>query len=76
MPIIIRLLWLAVFAAGFFGFAMVYYALTSTFRGEYKYTEEETNRSLASIVFSLLAGAALLAFAFWLGGMLQEWTRF
>jgi hypothetical protein len=73
MAIIIRLLWLAIFAAGFFGFAMVYYALTATFRGEYKYSEEATNRSLASIVFNLTAGLALLAFAAWLFNRLQDW---
>jgi len=73
MAIVIRLLWLVVFAAGFFGFAMLYYALTATFRGEYRYSEEATNRSLASIVFNLIAGFALLAFASWLINWLQDW---
>lgn len=73
MPIVIRLLWLVGFAAVFFGFAMVYYALTATFRGEYKYTEEETNRSLTSIIFNLIVGLGLLGFAAWLFNWLSEW---
>jgi hypothetical protein len=72
MLIVLRLLWFVALAAGFFGIVMVYYALTATFRGEYKYTDEDTNRSLASIVFNLIAGLALLAFASWLFNWLQN----
>jgi RsiW-degrading membrane proteinase PrsW (M82 family) len=73
MLIVLRLLWFVAPAAVFFGFAMVYYALTATFRGEYKYTDEDTNRSLASIVFNLLAGAGLLGFESWLFNWLSDW---
>jgi hypothetical protein len=72
MLIVMRLLWFVGLAAGFFGFAMVYYALTATFRGEYRYSEEAANRSLASIVFNLIAGFALLSAASWLFTWLRD----